>query len=214
MNRRGILRCAALLSALAPCLSCLENDSLHDLYLDPDGSVVWTVTEREVRSAAGTAEERLREERDYLDADSAGAHAVARGLWRAGAREVSTIVVRETRPLTVVTRGAFGGIDEALAGLLEGLGLEHDVELEAGEDGTLVLEISFEEPAGSVGEPDETALALASALGALRVVLTSGVFVEAAGFELGPDGADARMVEPVLDDGAARYRLVWRRVEP
>ena len=214
MNRSRILPCAALVSTLALCASCLENDTRHDLYVDPEGGVVWTVTEREVRSTAASPEDRRREERDYLDAARGDAHPVARGLWRAGAREVSTTVVRDAPPLTVVTRGAFGGLDEALSGLLDGLGVEHDVELVAGKDGTLALEISFDERASAAREPDEALLALAEALGSMRIVLTGGAFVEAAGFELEPGGVAARMVEPPLSDGIASYRLVWRRVEP
>ena len=213
MDRSRIPRCAALVSALALCAACLENDTLHDLYLDPDGSVVWTVTEREVRSTAETPQQRRQEERDYLDAARADAHAVARGLWRAGARDVTTTVLRDAPPLTVVTRGAFGGIDEALSGVLDGLGFEHEVTLVAGEDGTLVLELAFEEVEDGAVEPDESALALAGALNDSRIVLTSGVFVDAAGFELEPGGAAARMLEPP-SNGVGRYRLVWRRVEP
>jgi hypothetical protein len=214
MDRSRILLCAALASALALCASCLENDTLHDLYLDPDGSVVWTVTEREVRSRAETAEERRREERDYLDAARGDAHAIARGLWRAGARKVSTTVVRDAPPLTVVTRGTFGGLDEALSGLLDGLGLAHEVELVAEEDGTLALEISLDERESAAREPDEALLALADALGSMRIVLTGGTFVEAVGFELEPGGVAARIVEPPLSDGIASYRLLWQRVDP
>ena len=215
MDPSRILKHATLVPALALCAACLDSDTLHDLYLDPDGSVVWTVTEREVRSTAESPEERRREEHEYLDAAAGEAHAVARGLWRAGARDVSTTVVRDARPLTVATRGAFGGIDEAFSGLLEGLGLEHDVVLEAGADGALVLEIAFEERTDEAPvEPDEDVLALAGALGGVRVVLTSGVFVDASGFEVEPDGTAARMVEPPFSDGVARYRLVWTRVGP
>jgi len=206
--RRNRFFSAALIAALPMLGSCLSNESFHDLYLDPDGSVVWTITEREVRSSAQSADERRREEREYLEAVRADDHAAARALLRIGARRVRTTVVRDERPYTVTTSGAFNGIDEALGRLLDGLGVRHEIELDAPEDGTLVLELAIEDGAGA--EPDEAVLPLATVLGDSRIVLTSGVFVEAAGFELEQEATVARMSEPAAANGVLRYRLVWR----
>jgi hypothetical protein len=211
MTKNRAMPAAALAASILILGSCLSGETLHDLYIDPDARVTWTVTERDVRSTAGEAE-GLHEERDWLEAVRAGDHPVARALRRAGARRVSTAVVRDDRPYTVVTTGTFDGLDEALGGLFEGLGVAHEIDLSRSPDGALRLDLAIRgsEEALPEHEGDDSVLALATDLEGYRFVLTSGAFVEAEGFTLEHDDTVARMIDRTPADGVERYRLAWR----
>jgi len=192
--------------------SCLSSETYHDLYVDPHGGVIWTVTEKDVRSTAESADERAREERNWLDAVLLHEHPTARAFRSLGARRVSARVVRDERPYTVVTEGGFDGLDEALGRLFEGLGLAHEIDLTWSADGTVRLDLAIraseDSLASAESEREEELLPL---VGDWRIVLTSGTFVEAEGFALEHGDTVARMAELEPPEGVARYWLVWKR---
>lgn len=211
-NANRIIAGTTLTASILVCASCLTRETLHDLYVDPDGSVVWTVTEHRIRSTADVEADRRAEEHAYLEAVGAEEHAVARALWRIGARRVFSTVVRDERPYSVVTEGSFDGLDEALGRFFAGLGLVHEIDLHRSPDGVVRLDLTLWDSEAAPGEPpsDEALSPLIDDLEGYRFVLTRGVFVEAVGFALASDDTVAHMLDQEPPDGVARYRLAWK----
>ena len=89
---------------------CIVKETRHTLYLEPDGSLTWTVVEEQVRSDADTAEDREREESEYL-ALVAGDYPVAAALSSLRGFDVRTNLVRERRPYLVVTEAGFDSVE-------------------------------------------------------------------------------------------------------
>ena len=45
---------------------CLEKETTHELYLDPDGTLTWVTLERDVHSNTSDPDKRQQEEQSYL----------------------------------------------------------------------------------------------------------------------------------------------------
>ena len=100
--------------------ACVLKTTRHTVYLEPDGSVVWTVLEEDVHSDARTAVDRRKEECDWLAAVHAGEHGVARGLALLGGDPVSR-VLRSERPFVVWTEARFDSFEELATRLVSDL---------------------------------------------------------------------------------------------
>ena len=74
------LAIVALVVSSLVTAGCLQKETLHTLYLAPDGSVEWVVAEGNVHSDEAEAGKRLMEEQAYIGPALLGTHGVARGL--------------------------------------------------------------------------------------------------------------------------------------
>jgi len=208
MKRRLSLVLAAGLLA-----GCLVGETTHTIYLSPDGSVVWTVLERDVRSDDGSPESREQEEGRYVVAVRAGEHDAARGLQALGAAGLATRVVRGERPFTVWTEGSFSSADELVRTVLDALRAEGSVAMWTDDAGShLEVVLPWDQEADD--EPDEDVIDLVASADKLRIVLTEGRFTDAVGFSLSDDGSTA--VPETADEETARaaggrviYALTW-----
>ena len=200
-------------AALALTTACLNHNDRHTFYLDPDGSVTWTVVQEEIRSDAADKLDRIREEREFLEAVDGGRHPVAGAFGQLGALSVKTQLVRAERPYTVVTEARFESIARALDEFLNRLDLVAEARLEA-EDDRMRLTFSYREGEGQTDGSDDDEL-VESLLGVhetYRFVLTEGKFLEAEGFRLEADDTAAVLLEVSEDDnGTATHSLTWSR---
>ena len=197
--------------------ACLQKETRHTLYLEPDGSVTWIIDESNVRSDEKEQLARDREEAEFLALARSGRHPVAEALRELGAMGVYVSVQRADRPFSVSTEGRFVSIEHAVADLLGGLGLQ----AEASRDRqgrhtrvnvTVVLP-EEEDDEESDSEGSDVLAALIEEAQNYRIVLTDGKFVEATGFRLEQDDTTAVLVEPTdeaLAEGVVSFSLTWQ----
>ena len=122
---------ALVIAAMVLTAACIDQHNRHIFYLDADGAVTWTVVQEEIRSDAEEMLDRIREEREFLQAVDRNEHDVARALGRLGALWVDTQLVRAERPYSVVTEARFESVARAWEEFLTGVGLEAQARLEA-----------------------------------------------------------------------------------
>ncbi len=193
---------------------CLVDETTHGLYLHPDGSVTWTVRQQDVRS--DSKERRVEEEEQFLANVRVERHAVALAFDLLAAQRVETLLLRDARPYTVVTRGQFARIDRVLQNLLDGLCVRADVELHReGDEFRLSVDYSPDVPDDCDSDQEEILAALVEEPEQFRFVLTEGRFVEAEGFEIAKDGLLAKGLSPSEEEGendpeTRSYSLTWR----
>lgn len=184
----GILAVVMLTAATS---GCLRKETIHTLYLSPDGEVEWQVDESGVRSDAEGDAGRWEEERGYILPALIGGHPVALGLQALRPDiPVRTVVLREDVPFHVVTTARFTRVDRAFERLFTSCGLEASVTLNVeGEVTRLRMRFDFRKAAELRETP---ALALLEELGDFRFVLTEGRFIAGGGFDV-PDHARAKL---------------------
>jgi hypothetical protein len=212
MTRNLVVFSIALVAA-----GCLQKETDHTLYLAPDGSVTWTVTEGHVYSDEREAGARHTEEEQYLTAVRAGTHRIGQGLAILGPDlAVRTLVVRDERPFTVVTEARFGSVASLLDRLFFECGLQTEVTARgAADQSTLQVVFDF---AVEIVERESPASVLLEEFDKLSFEMTDGRFVEADGFELSSGGrratisADwlARAEAAVNAKGTIAFSLAWR----
>jgi hypothetical protein len=216
MRRRAMVALSVLVLV---CAGCLVEETTHTLYLEADGSVVWSVSQALVRSSSERRAEREEEETKYLAEAYASQLGVAAGLRELGATGVTTQVTRTRRPFSATTEGRFASLE----GLLRSLTARLDVEsrLDFATEGAVTrlrLEVQptpeDEREAKGEKDGDHPSDALFTG-GRCRLVLARGRFLESHGFELSGDGTVATPVD--LRPEAGRpvvYELAWTTAEP
>ena len=197
---------------LVPSLACLEIQGTHTLYLAPDGTVVWSVLEEEIRFDGETSESRKQQEEDFLDRVGEFEHMAARALEALYPGSLTTRVLREEAPLAVLTEAYFPGIDRVFENLFTLYEMPASAQLEIGE-GRARLDVRFwmnpdeaeeEETRGetAAGDDDRDAYEwfLLALLVECRIVLTEGKFIEARGFEIVDGGKVAKPAKIDTDE--------------
>lgn len=162
---------------------CLQKDTTHTLCLSPDGAVTWIASENNVYSDITDPAKRKSEEQEYIAAAAAGRHGVALALEAMGPLgPVRTRVLRDEAPFFVVTDARFHSIERVMQRLLDDAPGDVSVSLSA--DGTRwTLKMAFD--FGTETPEHETAVsAIINDMEHLRIVMTSGHFVSATGFDL------------------------------
>lgn len=204
-----------LLAAGLLATGCLTGEKHHTFYLDPDGSVVWSVLEQEVRSDEKNPEDRVREEQAMLDAVRTGRGDVAEALFGLGGNRVDSRIMRDQRPFAILTEARFASIAVALERFFDDLGCDSRAELEL-RGGLVALTFSFREWVENDSDDGRRTHAevLLEEAERYRFVLTEGEFVEADGFRLEADDTVAVLLdrseeEVDANEGRARYELVW-----
>lgn len=206
---------AALIVSTLAVSGCLRKEAVHTCYLSPDGSVRWVASESNVYSDEEDPGRRFDEEQAYIGPALIGGHTVALGLNSLRPTTVvETAVIRDERPFHVITQARFTRIDALIDGLLRELGVRGRTEL-VSEAGTSTLLVTFdfsrepEEKSGSV-------LRMVEESTDLRIVLTSGRFVDSPGFVIA-DRVQARISDAWTDQAqtaleerrSIRMRLTW-----
>ena len=206
------LTCIALMLCTFLSGGCLIREVRHTWYLDPSGAVTWTLMEKDVRSDANAADDRAREEGEYWLAVQQDRHDMPAGLRELGATRVRATVLRREAPFLVHTEGRFDRIDQLGERLIAALGASGQSRL-VQHDGGVEWHLVVRDPSapGMLSETSPGVGALVGDLDRLDIVLTSGRFVQAAGFELSadrrvasfkrtgePDGSDERYVALTL----------------
>jgi hypothetical protein len=184
---------------------CIEKDTRSVIYLDPGGSLTWTVLETDVRSNSEQPAERVQEEADYRRTMLSNPTPLVLFFESLGGRQVSRTVLKDTAPFEVHTSAAFDRLDVlfervcAATSYVCVAGMTID-----GRRTTLTVEMvsEFEVPG-----PEQDALA--DALGTLKFVLVEGRFVEASGFVLA--GRTATLGEKAVEGDPVRITLTWEK---
>lgn len=199
-------------------VGCLEIQGKHTLYLAPDGTVVWTVLEEEVRFDAMTPESRERLEQEFLDRVASYDHAAAVSLEALYPSSIDARVLRAETPQTILTRAYFPGIDRVYQNLFSLYGAVASAELKIRDDRARLevvfwLEDEEDEEEIEEGEEDEvdddddqpySDEILLALLSECRIVLTEGKFVDAEGFKI-VDGGRAVIPAALDTDEAEEY---------
>ena len=208
MNRNTTtIRTSALLCVLLASTACLQKETTHTIYLDPDGSIAWTVLEENVRSDEEDADRRLEEEQGYIESAWRTSHGVAAALEALGGRPVADLL-RSERPFVVFTEARFFAIDRLARRFLEEAGIDGEAELRFEPQLTRFTLTCAQDAVDDLDE-DGRVVALIEELDRYRLVLTRGRFVEARGFRL-EDGDTVAIPLDSGEDGPAVYSLAWR----
>ena len=199
--------------------ACLVKDTTQTIYLEADGTVIWTILQKDVRSNDKTAEGRAREETEFVEAVSAGRDPVALGFGRLDPISMRTDILRAERPYTVLTRARFARLDWLMA---RWVGTQGTSALER-QDGTTrwTLTVNPEShSSASKDKEDASDDALSDSFEHCRFVLAAGHFTSAVGFELSSDGRVATIQFPDHhesdDAGSAKplyFSLTWTEAE-
>jgi hypothetical protein len=207
------------LATLVGLAGCLTHEVRHTLYLDANGGLTWSALHEEVRSDDEDPARRDAEEHEWLAGVRRNGHATARAFRAIGGRGVRSEIVRGERPYTVHTEARFVSVAEALAELLQRIGLRAEAELRYdGPRTTLTLRIGELDEEDDADEASDQGTDLEELLPGehpYRFVLVEGSFVEARGFELQARNTAAVMLDPD-DDAVPRvgeddrlYVLTW-----
>src|SRR4051812_5846603 len=145
LKRLNVLIVATLTALTA---GCLQKETTHTLYLAPDGSVSWVVSESNVRSNETDRATRVAEEQEYIAESTLGTHGTARGLAALGPLgAVRTTVFRGERPFHVVTSADFAAIDQVLQRVFTEMAIETSASLvRRKDDDTLRVRLDFSHP--------------------------------------------------------------------
>jgi hypothetical protein len=167
-------------------LETLTKETNHTIHLEPDGTVTWTVLERDVRSDGGHDGARSREEAEYFSAASEGRFPVSLALASLDPISVRLGILRAVPPYALFTDARFARLDSLMARLIEKFGMSGTSTLER-HSGTITWTLTVDDvgkPAGSEGS-DEGIETLLDGFGkTCRWVLVEGHFVDAVGFDL------------------------------
>lgn len=209
------MRRALLIPTFVAALSagCLQKETSQTWYLSPDGGVIWTMSELNVRSDEADAVAREREEQGYIHAVQADMHGPAAAFRALDAQVVRTRVIRAERPFGVITEARFTSVRAMVAKLLTELRAPGDVTLtNEGSRTTLRIRINIAEMPEN---EEETSPMSALADGNCRFILTDGKFVSAKGFKLQNKDREAvpddNLEAASAADGFIELMLAWER---
>lgn len=197
----------AVLALAAAGAGCIEKDSRSVIYLDPDGSLTWTVLETDVRSNSEKPDERAQEEAEYRRTMLSNPTPLVALFESLGGRSVSRTVLKDTVPFEVHTSARFDRIDsvfERMCAAATYSCLAH-TEIDGGRT-TLVVEML-----GELDGPGPDQGGVLDALEELKFVLIEGRFVAASGFVL--DGTRTAKIDDKAGDGdePVTLTLTWEK---
>jgi len=186
---------------------CLQKEETHTLYLSPDGRVVWSALEKDVYSDKVERAAAAAEEAEYLASARRGEHELAGDLARLGSSSVRTRVLRTTRPFAVLTTAEFADVGVLFDRLLSACEIPGYARLDRdGPHTTLRIH----------AVPGADADGFASLFEGVKLVLTDGSIVSAAGFAIGDGGRSAVWEKTAAEEAGARggvldLSLTWVR---
>jgi hypothetical protein len=184
--------------------ACIQKETRSVMYLDPDGSVTWSILESDVRSDAATPAERAGEEEGYRREMLANPTPLVAWLDALGGRAITRTVLKYTAPFEAHTVARFDRLDALLVSICQAAGSRCVSDIASdGRRTRMTLE-----QVGEAGEGTGTDVGtVTDVLDGLRLVLGEGTFVEAVGFTL-KDGRTATLSDD-LDAEHIRLVLAW-----
>jgi hypothetical protein len=187
----------AVVTAGVVTSGCLQREVRETWRLQPDGGVMWSVLESEVRSDAQAVVDRQNEETAFLLAVQREDHPIARAFRELHFANVKTRLLEAVAPFTVFTGANAGRIDGLGQRLISAFWLQGTSVLTR-EGDTWQWTFSVRDPhAANVDAPvSDDLTSLMGGLSELRVVLSSGRFDEAQGFTLSGDRRIATFKDP------------------
>jgi hypothetical protein len=215
MSKRAFAVVAVLASALQ--VGCLTKETIHTLYVTPDGAVAWGVIEKDVRSDDSDIDRRQAEEQKFADAARSGSHDVAVAFERLGPAGLTTTVVRDMPPFLVYTEARFERMDDLTMAILERLGICGESVIDTDGDVTTWRLVAHVDPV-SLEQMDEDVLPLLDDAGRYRIIAVGCEFADAQGFRIEEGGRQAIPLkiseEEIERSGGTLVRsLSWRRSE-
>jgi hypothetical protein len=202
--KRWTMRLAALAAVAGAAVfsgGCLVKETSATLCLEPDGSVQWTVLQRNIHATGDTPADRQREEDEFMAAAAADRHPNAVAFRALGGSDVRTEVVSARWPFAVLTEARFPDIARVFQQILDGIGEVHgQSRLERNGDRTtwtitLDYDPDFERPdSDDASDIDSSLFADDGPVFFMR----HGQFVDAVGFDITDDGRVAKLTD--LDD--------------
>jgi hypothetical protein len=208
------VKLTGLAAALILTTACLKSDVTETWYVDGSGSVTWVIHEENVRSDAQSPIDQRSEENEYWLAVQQDRHAMAEGLRELRGEKLRTLVLRAEAPYTVRTEAKFTSLDVLGQRLIAATGTTGTSIVRRDANGwewTLVVR----DPSSlqGAGEPSDAMTSLLDGLEHLKIVLVTGRFDEATGFELSSDRrvATLSLREEILSDRPeVTLKLSWK----
>jgi hypothetical protein len=169
--------------AILLTVGCLQKDTAHVVYLAPDGSASWHVSEANVHSDAKEVDKRVMEEQQYVSPALLGTHGAARGLAALDPHgPVRTTVLRDERPFHVVTEARFAAVDRTIERFFVEMGIRSSASIvHDGGQTTLRVRLDF---SGALDGRKTEVSELIDDVERLRFVLTDGRFRAVSGFDV------------------------------
>ena len=213
-----IVGIGSLASVVLLATGCLTKDVIQTIYLEPDGSVTWSVIEKEVRSDGKRLEDRLREEGRFITDAAAERHPVALAFSRLDATDVRTLILRAARPYTVFTEAHFTRIDTLMERFASAGGGRATSVLDR-HDGVVTWTLTVSDADGAPARDEDRIVdALSDSFEGCAFVLSAGRFVSAHGFGLSDDKRAATLHVPEHVPGGGPtamllFSLTWTDTE-
>ena len=162
---------------------CLQKETTHTVYLAPDGSASWYVSEVNVHSDANEIAKRATEEQQYIGPALLGTHGAARGLAALQPiGPVRTTVLRDERPFHAVTQARFAAVDRTIERAFTEMGIRTSASLvHDGGRTTLRAHLDFSHPQN---DRKTDVSELLDDIERIRFVLTEGRFGAVSGFDV------------------------------
>jgi hypothetical protein len=196
--RQRAARYAALAAILAvPLVSagCLVKDTTASLVLEPNGSVTWTVLERNIHATGDTPADRLREEDAFMALVAADQHPNAVAFRALGGLDVRTDVVSSRWPYAVTTEARFSNVAAILQRIFDQFTQlrAQSVIATNGNKTTWKITVDYDPDAEQTEVGDGDGLPLSALSDDVPVIfIRHGQFVDAAGFDISDDGRVAK----------------------
>lgn len=207
---------AGLAVMAAASAGCLLKDRTDTWYLEPAGTVTWSIVEKDVRSDAAAAADRQNEELTYISGVRSQTHAIARAFGQLGPTAIRTRILRGSVPYSVVTDATFAGLDSLGLRLIARTRLTGSSVIQRSADGiewTFSVKDPHAQDAADVD--DEDINDLVGNLSNLQIVIVQGQFVSAQGFTLSKDSRvatfdqDRELGARFEDGGQVILKLKW-----
>jgi hypothetical protein len=195
---RAAVLALALLAAAAAA-ACIESEKKATMTLAPDGSVRWSVLQRDVRSTDDSAETRAREEQEFLAKVRASQHDEAIAFRLLGGLDVTTRILSDDWPFSVQTEARFADFGDVWLRYFQLQGARaQSGYTRAGDRVTWTLVVNVAELEQEDRQADQAESEASRALQSLfadagpTVFIQGGRFVEAKGFTLQDNGRVAK----------------------
>ena len=209
---RRIAAAAVLLAASA----CIKEENTVTLYVDPTGSVTWSIFEKNIRSDEKDRDARITEEQAFIVAARVHQHPAMTGMQRLAATDVKDTILQDKPPFSVMTEGRFRSLEELGRRLLVVYRMQGTSVVTRDQE-KWVWTLTIEAVPSDFSEQD-TAELTALVGQKLHVALREGEFVDADGFSINEDRRLAELSGDLFEERAENdppkiVKLVWRMLE-
>jgi hypothetical protein len=187
---------------------CIEKETRSVMYLDPSGSVTWSISESDIHSNGETPEARAKEEANYREELLASPAPLSEDLGSLGGYAIVRTVLKSQAPFEVHTIARFDRIDVLFQRICDEGGYLCVSRLSSeGNETTLTVEVRGEIEPGTDKDKDGP---LTDLLTGLKIVCVEGHFVRASGFTL-QDDRTAILADTSGPDDQVVLTLTWTK---